>query len=350
MAKATKAKTKLQSQHIVPRIVGYGFSVPAKIRTNDDPIFDWLKTHEPRGTDMFQGYDQRRVLNTGETLMTIMLPACIKALTDAGTQTSEVDMLLGAGSISPFINPNILSQLHRDLELPERCWPIPVCNVYSNFNSSVLMADALIRAGRADTILICVGGNWTRNVDYHTPEAISAGDGAGAIVMQKSDDRTKWTLEDSCTLVDTTYYGGMYTSGDKFDLGVVNEGDVSLYSDHHFHITDLGKQGFIEFGIKAAATSVLNVMKRNNITSDQITLFPNQSSAQLIDPWLKAIKPAQNIDTLKTFANMTVATTVVNFAYAHKWRLITQDYCALMGIGPDMHSNTILMSRESSAT
>ena len=89
MAKTTNAKTKVQSHHNVPRIVGYGFSVPAKIRTNDDPIFDWLKTHEPRGTDMFQGYDQRRVLNTGETLMTIMLPACIKALTDAGTQTSD---------------------------------------------------------------------------------------------------------------------------------------------------------------------------------------------------------------------------------------------------------------------
>ena len=37
-----------------------------------------------------------------------------------------------------------------------------------------LLADAMIRAGRVRTALVVVGTNWTRHVDYHTPQAISA--------------------------------------------------------------------------------------------------------------------------------------------------------------------------------
>ena len=54
----------------VPRIVGTGYAVPSKIRTNDDPIFQWLKNNPPRQSP-FKGYVERRVLKRGEDLMTI---------------------------------------------------------------------------------------------------------------------------------------------------------------------------------------------------------------------------------------------------------------------------------------
>ena len=45
------------------------------------------------------------------------------------------------------------------------------------------MSDALIRAGRATYVLIALGDNWTRYVSYHTPQSVSAADGAAALVM-----------------------------------------------------------------------------------------------------------------------------------------------------------------------
>ena len=46
-----------------PRVAltGVGYAVPPSIRTNDDPIFDWLKAHQTAGQDLFQGYKERRV-------------------------------------------------------------------------------------------------------------------------------------------------------------------------------------------------------------------------------------------------------------------------------------------------
>src|SRR5215472_1061615 len=102
----------------VPRVRGTGYAVPSKIRNNDDPIFDWLKAH-PQGNNPFQGYVDRRVLSDGEDLMTIMVPAAQQALLNADVDVSQVDMLLGVGSVSPYWNPNELCLLHKQLGLPQ---------------------------------------------------------------------------------------------------------------------------------------------------------------------------------------------------------------------------------------
>ena len=177
-----------QHQNQQPRLIGLGYSVPPTRRTNDDPIFDWLKAHVPPDKNPFQGYKTRAVLAPGEDLMTIMVPAALNALEDAKLRPSDIDLLLGYASISPYATPNALSLLHRQLGLPERTWVVPLNNEFSNFNAGLVMADALIRAGRARNILIVVGGNWTRHVDYHTVQSISAADGAGAAVVGTPDE------------------------------------------------------------------------------------------------------------------------------------------------------------------
>ena len=329
------------------RVIGSGWCVPETIRKNDDPIFDWIRANIPPEElkKMFRGYVTRHVLSEGEHVIDIMVPAAEMALKNAGLRPEDVDILLGMGSVAEFTNPNTLSLLHQKLGLNKSVWALPIANVYSNFNSSMLIADGLIAAGHVKTALICVGGNWTRNVSYHTPQAVSAGDGAGAVVMAASEDSTLWQVKDVCTLTETKYYGGMYTGRDSFDFDPPHDGHKTLYSDHYFHINDLGKEGFKDFGIQAAADSVIQLIEKHNIPSSEITLMPNQSSAALLEPWLDAIKPGQNIDTMTTFANMTVATTGVNLGWAEERNMIENDKVVMMALGPDMHTNSILLER-----
>jgi len=279
--------------------------------------------------------------------MSIMLPAAQMALKNAGKKAADVDILLGTGSISQYINPNQLSELHKELKLSSNVWAVPIANEYSNFNSSLLIADALLRAGYFKTILICVGGNWTRNVSYQTPQSVSAGDGAGAVVMTMSNSKSKWYVVDTCTISDTKYYGGMFTAGAELKCRPPYQGYSELYSKHFFQINKKGVEGFTKFGVEAAANSVLQLLKKTKLKSTDITLMPNQSSSNLIEPWLKVIKPGQTIDTITSFANMTVATHVVNLAYAEKNKLIKKDNLVLMALGPDMHANAILLRKGS---
>ena len=119
----------------IPRIIGSGWSVPRTIRKNDDPIFDWLidKYGKKKLENSFDGYDVRHVLSKDEELIDIMLPAAIMALEKANKQPSDIDMILGIGSISEFIMPNMLSEVHKRLGLPQSTWVIPLANDYSNF-------------------------------------------------------------------------------------------------------------------------------------------------------------------------------------------------------------------------
>lgn len=331
---------------LIPRIIGTGWAVPKKIRLNNDPIFDWLKEN-PSNQDLFKGYDKRHVLSEGEDLMTIMEPAAKMALQNAGIKPSEVDMLLGVGSISEFIEPNTLSQLHQKLNLPSSAWAIPVGNDYSNYGSSLLLADSLIRAKRAKNILICIGGNWTRNVDYRTPQSISAADGAGAAVVSMSDDGSKWYVSDQCTVMNTSYYGSMYTDGVKLTPSKPYASYSEVYSPHFFQITAEGIKGFMEFGQAEALTSVTQLLKKNKLTGKDIAFVPHQTSMKLIQYWLDNMnpKPAQVLTTIEKFANVTVATHALNMAWFEQRDEIKKDKLVMMALGPDMHANAILLKR-----
>ncbi len=164
-------------------IIGMAQNLPADIRTNDDKIFDWLREHHPNGQGLFTGYDKRHVLAEGQTVLDILVPAARAAIADAGLDISQIDIVMGCLSPNTYFVPPDLFALTRDLKLSERTLTIPLANDFSNFNVGLALADAMIRAGRARNILLAIGGGWTTIMDYHTPQSVSAADGAAAAVV-----------------------------------------------------------------------------------------------------------------------------------------------------------------------
>jgi 3-oxoacyl-[acyl-carrier-protein] synthase-3 len=331
-----------------PRIIGLGYSVPSTLRGNDDPIFNWLKANVPNWNEYFQGYSTRVVLAPGEDLMTLMVPAALNALQDAKLDPSEIDMLLGYASVSPFADPNELAHLHQMLRLPPSAYVVPLNNEFSNFNAGLLFADALIRAGRAKNILVVVGGNWTRHVSYHTVQSISAADGAGAAVVGLSSDATKWQVVDQQTLMDTSYFGSMYMQGGRYPQQPPTDGHEWLWSEPFFQITAKGMQGFGQFGGTIAPQAVIALLARQNIPASAVTLIPHQASSVLFQMWQTVLKPAQMINTIANFANMTLANIPVNLAWSVANDPITQNNLVLFALSPDMHANALLLQRSAS--
>jgi len=328
-----------------PRILGLGYAVPPNLRDNDDPIFDWLKAHIPPGGNPFQGYVTRVVLGPGEDLMTVMMPAALNALQDAGLKPSDIDMLLGYASVSPYATPNELSHLHSMLDLPQSTYVVPLNCEFSNFNAGLLFADALIRAGRARNILVTVGGDWTRHVDYHTVQSVSAADGAGAAVVGLSSNPAQWQVIDQNTVTMTSYFGSMFMQGQKYEQTPPKDGHEWLWSEPFFQITAQGMKGFGEFGGEIAPTAVTRLLARNNIPASSVTLIAHQASSVLFQMWQSILQPAQMIETIANFANMTVANIPVNLAWSVANSPITQNNLVLFALAPDMHANALLLQR-----
>ncbi len=329
-----------------PRIIGTGWAVPSKIRYNDDPIFNWLKVNNP-DQDLFKGYDARHVLDEGEDLLDVMVPAAKMALQKAGKSPADIDIMLGLGSISAYIQPNVLSQVHQALGLPASAWVIPIGNDYSNYASCLLLADSLVRTNRARNVLVCIGSNWTRNVDYHTPQAISAADGAGAAVVGMSADDSQWYVGDQCTITDSAYYGSMFTAGLKLKAEPPLQGYEEVYSPHFFQILEKGMKGFHDFGATTALGAVTGLLKNNQLTGADISFMPHQTSKVLMDYWCSHLSPppAQVLTTIEKFANVTVATHALNMAWCEENVTIEKNNLVMMALGPDMHANALLLKR-----
>ncbi len=328
-----------------PRILGAGYAVPPNLRGNDDPIFDWLKAHIPPGSNPFQGYNTRVVLGPGEDLMTLMVPAALNALQDAKLNPSDIDMVLGYASVSPYADPNELVHLHQIMQLPQNAYVVPLNNEFSNFNAGLLFADALIRAGRAKNILIVAAGNWTRHVNYHTVQSVSAADGAGAAVIGLSPDATKWQVVDQQTVMETRYFGSMFMQGERYPQQPPTDGHEWLWSESFFQITPEGMQGFGEFGGHIAPTAVTALLARHNIPASAMTLIAHQASSVLFEMWQTVLQPAQMIETIANFGNMTLASIPVNLAWSVANDPITQNNLVLFALSPDMHANALLLQR-----
>jgi 3-oxoacyl-[acyl-carrier-protein] synthase-3 len=318
-------------------ITGVGYAVPPDIRTNDDPIFDWLKQHPPPDQNLFQGYKQRRVLLPQQSLVDLMVPAGVRALDDAGLRGKDIDALIGYGSVSDYITPNLLAQVHWALNLPSRSWLLPIDDAFTTFESGLLLAQALIHGGRARNVLIVCGCNWTRYVDYHTAQSISASDGAGAAVLGISSDPTRFSLVDAETYVDGGGYGVMYMQGDR----VTAQPPTS--SPPYFHINAAGDEAYLSFGAVEPPKLANRLLARNGLTGADVTLMSHQSSAVLIQSWQQAIAPAQYIQTLETFANMTLATVPVNLG--SQYANIQKDYLLLLGVGVQLQTTAVLLKR-----
>jgi len=324
-----------------PAIVATGSAVPATIRQNDDPIFDYLHQYPPPNQDLFEGYVERRVLAPEEKLTDLMVEAARAALQKAALAPADIDLLIGYASISTWEMPNDLTSIATTLGVATTTPIVPVNSEYSNFNHSLVVADALISAGRATRALILVGSNWSRYVSYESPPAVSVGDGAGAAVVAASDDPALFRIRDVATDADPQYLGGMYVAADPTQPPMV----PPTFAGPVFHMNDLGADAFKTFGMQRPPSLVQEVLARNGIAASDVAFVGHQTSTRLNGAWQEALNPKVFVQTLTTYANMTSASIPVNLDTCAAE--ITTPYVALVGLGPEPSCNVVLLERTS---
>jgi 3-oxoacyl-[acyl-carrier-protein] synthase-3 len=223
-------------------------------------------------------------------------------------------------------------------------------NGFSQFPAAVMMADALIRAGRARTILLSFGDNWTRYVNYDTPQAVSASDGAAAAVMALSDDPQAFRMVDQVCDVDTSYYGTMKMSGQEIHGAEAPPGvsleDDAAYTHPFFQIDKAGQEGFREFGVQRAPEAVRRLLRIHHRDPAEVCLISHQASSVLMDHWRDVIRPGHYVNTLKTYANLVQTSVPFNLSWGLKHDPgFYQDWLATLCVGPDMHASAMLMRR-----
>lgn len=320
-------------------ILGFGHSIPANSRTNEDLIYKSIKSNVNfqgiSEASLFTGTKKRHYLKPNETLDELMVKAGQQALQQAKVKPKQIDRLYGYASVSEFIAPNALYKVHAGLNLEPRTMVVPINSEFSNFVTSVILAWEAIAADHCNYALVICGSSWTQNMDYTKPHSISIGDGAGAVVLGPN---SQFTLIDYETRTLSNEYGAMTMQYHSL-TEIENKSVVPTYN-----ITaEEGIKAFLNTGMDGSPELVHSLLSKHNLTSDQIALITHQASDKLIKYWATKIKPKEYFHTFEEFGNMVLASIAVTASNCYE--KITSEYIVFLGLGIGSHQTALLIKK-----
>ena len=171
---------------IYARIAGTGSYLPEKIVTNHDlaktvdTSDEWIQERT--------GIKRRHIAGDHETTSSIGLEAARRAMQAADVSAEDIDLIIVGTTTPDKIFPSTACIIQRQLGVS----PGPAFDVQavcSGFVYGIDVADRYLKTGGATTALVIGSETLSRIVNWEDRNtAVLFGDGAGAVVLQKSDE------------------------------------------------------------------------------------------------------------------------------------------------------------------
>ncbi len=178
---------------IYPVIIrGVGSYVPDEVVDNDffssylDTSDEWITKRS--------GIHTRRRVAAGEATSTMAVEAGRRAIKDAGLSPSDINMVIVCTSTPDYQIPNTAGLVQHALGI-ENIPAFDLAATCSGLIYGITVASGMLTAGGFDNILVIGAETLTRFTDYDDrTTCILFGDGAGALVMSRSEDSSRGVL------------------------------------------------------------------------------------------------------------------------------------------------------------
>ena len=168
------------------KIIGTGSYLPEKIVTNADleKILDtsdqWIRERT--------GICERHLAHEDETSSDMAEVAARRAMKAAGINPEDIGLLIVGTTTPDLVFPSTACLLQARLGLPD-CGAMDVNAACSGFMYALSVADKYVRCGDAKTALVIGVDKLTAMLDWNDRgTAVLFGDGAGAVVLEASDE------------------------------------------------------------------------------------------------------------------------------------------------------------------
>ncbi len=172
------------------RISGTGSCLPPQRLTNADMVAKLSLRGVETSDDWIverTGIRARHFVADGVFASDLATEAARNALSSAGLQASDIDLIVVATSTPDMVFPSTAAIVQNKLGVAG-CPAFDVQAVCSGFIYALTVADAMIRTGSASKALVIGAEVFSRLLDFNDrTTCVLFGDGAGAVVLQASD-------------------------------------------------------------------------------------------------------------------------------------------------------------------
>ncbi|HVV28274.1 MAG TPA: beta-ketoacyl-ACP synthase III [Rhizomicrobium sp.] len=303
------------------RVIGCGICLPSNIVTNDD-LARKMDTSDAWIVER-TGIRQRHIALPGEKTSDLAVGAAREALTDAGIDAGELDLIIVATTTPDESFPATATIVQSRLGMA-RGAAFDLQAVCSGFIYGLSVADSMIRSGQVKTVLLIGAETMSRLLDWSDRSTcVLFGDGAGALVLQAHE--------------------GLGTNADQ---GILN---TRLFSDGRLHdmlYTDGGVSSTQTVGklkmqgkevFKHAVTNIAAAIEASAEASDvalsEVNWFvPHQANQRILDGTARklGIDPAKVISTVALHGNTSAASVPLALVTAVRDRRIRRGDLVLL--------------------
>ena len=252
-------------------ICGTGHYLPERIVENSwfedklNTTDEWIRSRT--------GIERRHFAAEGQTTSDLAIRAAKAALDCAGMTADDIDGVVLATSTPDFTFPAVATMVQAGLGM-KRGFAYDVQAVCAGFVFALANADAMIRAGQADRILVIGAETFSRIMDWtDRGTCVLFGDGAGAVVLQAEDGAG--TSDDRGILASDLNSDGTYRELLYVDGGVSSTGTAG----------QLRMQGNLVFrhAVEKLAKTAHTALDRAGLTpADVDWLVPHQANMRII--------------------------------------------------------------------
>jgi 3-oxoacyl-[acyl-carrier-protein] synthase-3 len=256
-------------------IAGTGSFVPEKRLTNDD-LSRMVDTNDEWITQR-TGIKERRIAGPGESTATLATHAARRALDAAGLEPKDIDLVL-CGTITPeMVTPSTACFVAAALGMTTTP-AFDVAAACSGFIYTLDTAAAFVKAGRYKNVLVIGAETLSRITDYKDRgSCILFGDGAGAAVVQRSNDAKKGVV-----------YASLHADGSGWEMLCCKPGsrfpiEESLVAEGSQYIKLKGREVY-KFAVQRFEELIEDAMRKCELTRDTLSLIvPHQVNQRIID-------------------------------------------------------------------
>ncbi len=262
------------------RIIGTGYSLPAKVLTNDDlskmveTSDEWISTRT--------GIRSRHVASEGEYTSDFCVKAAQMALKNADMSAEDIDFIIVATVTPDNTFPATAAKVGKILGIRAGVAAMDVNAACSGFIYASQIADNMIRLGQIKNALVIGAETLSRIVDWNDRNTcVLFGDGAGAAIFKAYEEKGTSTDRGILSVkifADASHYDTLCSdSGVSFNQ---KSGFIHMDGKEVFKIAIPSLIEGVESSLALAGLSL----------SDVDWYIPHQANARIIDSVAKKLE------------------------------------------------------------
>jgi len=289
-------------------ISGYGSFAPAKRLTNEelakmvDTTDEWITART--------GIKVRHITTDEETTAFLATEAAKRALAEANLAAGELELIIVATITPEMVFPSTASFVQRALGA-KKAWVFDLAAACSGFVYGLSIVQQFIEGGRIKNALVIGAETLTKITNWtDRTSCILFGDGAGAVVLERSEDGRKGII-----------YSTMSSDGDRWEAlncqayGSLHPPDKDLDDPKKIYMEIKGREVYQQ-AIRRIVETVTECLQACELSIEDVRMvISHQMNARIIESAAKRLKlPAEKVFlNIAKYGNTSAASVPIAF-------------------------------------